>query len=219
MKSEKFWDKMANRYDLEEKKDEKTTLQIIEKTKKYLKIKDIVLDFGCGTGLIANELADHVQVIHAIDTSSKMIEIAKKKAEGRNIKNIEFAHTTLFDERYQSGSLDAVLVFYILHLLEEPQKVIQRIDELLKPGGLIVSATPCVGEKIFPGILLSLVSKVGLIPKIRSYKFAELEDLFVNGNFEIVETECLVKNSQQNIIIAKKIENRSINHFLPRKDQ
>ena len=45
-KSEKFWDKTANNYDQEEKKDEQTYIKIIEKTKKYLKISDIVLDYG-----------------------------------------------------------------------------------------------------------------------------------------------------------------------------
>lgn len=148
-KSEKFWDKMANYYDRVEKKDELTYIKIIEKTKKYLKINDVVLDYGCGTGLISNEIADNVKVIHAIDISSKMIEIAKKKADGRKIENIDYAHSTIFDERYKRCSFDVILVFYILHLLEDPHKVMQRINELLKPGGLIISATPCMGEKTF----------------------------------------------------------------------
>ncbi len=204
-KSEKFWDKTANKYDQEEKKDEPTYNKIIEKTKKYLKISDIVLDYGCGTGLISNEIADNVKVIHAIDISSKMIEIAKKKAAGRKIENIDYAHSTIFDERYKSGSFDVILAFYILHLLEDTHKVMQRINELLKPGGLIISATPCMGEKTFPSILLSLVSKIGLIPNIRSFKISELEDSIANGNFEIIETECLHQSSQQYFIVAKKV--------------
>ena len=204
-RTEKFWDKMANNYDQEEKKDEQTYMKIIEKTKKYLNISDIVLDYGCGTGLISNEIADNVKVIHAIDTSSKMIEIAKKKADGRKIKNIDYAHSSIFDERYKKGSFDVILVFYILHLLEDTHKVMQRINELLKPGGLIISATPCMGEKTFPGILLSLVSKIGLIPNIRSFIISELEDSIANGNFEIVETECLHQRSQQYLIVAEKI--------------
>ena len=203
-RSEKFWDRMANNYDRVEKKDEQTYIKIIEKTKMYLKISDIVLDYGCGTGLISNEIADNVKVIRAIDISSKMIEIAKRKADGRKIKNIDYAHSTIFDERYKRGSFDVILVFYILHLLEDPHKVMQRINELLKPGGLIISTTPCMGEKTFLSILLSLVSKIGLIPKIRSFKISELEDLIANVNFEIVETECLNQSGQQYFIVAKK---------------
>ncbi|MFZ2412452.1 MAG: class I SAM-dependent methyltransferase [Candidatus Methanoperedens sp.] len=203
-KSEKFWDRMANNYDRDEKKDEQTYIKIIEQTKKHIKISDIVLDYGCGTGLISNEIAGNVKVIHAIDTSSKMIEIAKRKADGRKIENIYYAHSTIFDERYKRGSFDVILVFYILHLLEDPPKVMQRINELLKPGGLIISATPCMGEKKFLSILLSLVSKIGLTPKIRSFKISELEDSIANGNFEIVETECLNQSSPEYFIVAKK---------------
>jgi 2-polyprenyl-3-methyl-5-hydroxy-6-metoxy-1,4-benzoquinol methylase len=141
--SEKFWDRSADTYDQEEKKDAQTYIQIIEKTKKHLKASDVILDFGCGTGLVSNEIADQVKVIHAIDTSSKMIEIAKKKAEARQIENIDYAHATLFDERYQRGSLDVILAFYVLHLLEDAPNVLQRMNDLLKPGGLIVSVTPC----------------------------------------------------------------------------
>ncbi len=204
-KSEKFWDKTANNYDQEEKKDEQTYIKIIEKTKKYLKMSDIVLDYGCGTGLISNEIADNVKVIHAIDTSSKMIEIAKNKADWRKIENIDYAHSTIFDEKHKSGSFDVILVFYILHLLDDTHEVMQRINELLKPGGLIISATPCMGEKTFLSILFSLVSKIGLIPNIRSFKISELEDSIANGNFEIVETECLHQSSQQYFIVAKKL--------------
>ena len=204
-KSEKFWDKAANTYDQEENKDEQTHNKIIERTKEYLKISDMVLDYGCGTGRISNEIAGNVKLIHAIDISANMIEIAKQKADGRGIENIDYAHATLFDERYERGSYDVILVFYILHLLEDTPKVMQRINELLKPGGLIISATPCMGEKPFLSSLLSLVSKIGLVPSIRSFRISELQDSIASGNFEIVETECLVQSSQQYFIVAKKV--------------
>jgi len=204
-KSEKYWDRAANTYDQEEKKDEQTYKKIIENTKKYLKISDIVLDYGCGTGLIANEIADNVKLIHAIDISSKMIEIAKKKADERKIENIDYECSTIFDERYQGGSFDVILVCYILHLLEDTHPVMQRINELLKPGGLIISATLCMWEKPFLSFLLSFVSRIGLIPNVRSFKISELEDLITKGNFDIVETECLHLSSQEYFIIAKKV--------------
>jgi hypothetical protein len=46
-KADKFWDRTADYYDKEEKKDELTYLKFIEKAKKYLNESDIVLDFGC----------------------------------------------------------------------------------------------------------------------------------------------------------------------------
>jgi 2-polyprenyl-3-methyl-5-hydroxy-6-metoxy-1,4-benzoquinol methylase len=204
-KSEKFWDRAANTYDQEEKKDLPTYQKIIEKTRKQLNTNDIVLDFGCGTGLVSNEIAGNVKQIHAIDISSKMIAIANDKAILRKIENIDYAHSTLFDEQLRKGSLDVILAFYLLHLVEDSQKVMQRINELLRPGGLLISATPCMGEKPVLSSLFSVAGKIGIIPTIRSFKKIELEDLIANGNFEIIETECLHQSSQQYFIVAKKI--------------
>jgi 2-polyprenyl-3-methyl-5-hydroxy-6-metoxy-1,4-benzoquinol methylase len=203
--AETFWDNTAKNYNREEKRDEKTYLKIIEKIRTYLKPNDIVLDFGCGTGLVSNEIAGNVKQIHAIDISSKMIAIAKEKAAGRKIENIDHAHSTLFDEQLRKGSFDVILAFYILHLVEDNQKVMQRLNELLKPGGLMISATPCMGEKPILNGLFSMAGKIGIIPTIRSFKKTELEDSIANGNFEIVETECLHQSSQQYFIVAKKI--------------
>ena len=202
--AEKFWDRTANNYDKEEKKDEQTYLSIIEKTRKYLKLSDIILDYGCGTGQASNEIAGNVKMVHAIDISSKMIEIAKNKAMGRKIQNIDYAYSTIFDDRYKKGSFDVILAFYVLHLLDDPQKVIQRMNELLKPGGLIISVTPCMGEKPILNIIFSIAGKTGIIPKIRPFKFPEIEHLLTKENLEIIETECLHKRSKQYFISAKK---------------
>jgi len=178
-------------------------IKIIEKTRNRLKISDNVLDYGCGTGTAAIEIASSVKKVKGIDISSKMIEAAKGKTVERKVKNIDFAQTTIFDEKLEKGSFDVILCFNLLHLVEDMPKVMQRINELLKPGGLIISATPCIRGTFF-GVLLSPVSKIGLIPPIKSFKISELEDSIANGNFEIVETECLHQRSQQYFIAAKK---------------
>jgi 2-polyprenyl-3-methyl-5-hydroxy-6-metoxy-1,4-benzoquinol methylase len=205
-KTEKFWDRTAIYYDREEKKDELTYLKFIEKAGKYLKVNDIVLDFGCGTGLVCNELAENVKMVYAIDISSEMIEIARNKAFGRKIHNINYVYTTIFDERFKRDSLDVIIVFNVLHLLEDSQKAIQRIYELLKPGGLIISATPCMGEKPVLNSLFSIGGKIGITPKIKSFKISGLEHSFIKEKFKIIETGCLKQNSPQYLIIAKKLK-------------
>jgi len=205
-KSEKFWDRSADYYDKEEKKDELTYLKFIEKSKKYLKASDIVLDFGCGTGLVCNEIADDVKMIYAIDISSKMIDIAKGKATQRKIQNINYIYTTIFDDRFKSDSFDVILVFNVLHLLDDSQEVINRLNELLKHGGYIVSATPCMGENPILNSLFSIGSKIGITPEIKSFKTNELDNLIIKGHFEMIETDFLKQNSPQYLLIAKKLK-------------
>ena len=203
-RSEKFWDRAAGNFDQEEKGNQQTLLKIIEKTRKYLKIDSVVLDLGCGTGLVSNEIAGNVKIIHAIDTSANMIELAKNKAVKRKIENIDFVHTNLFDERFMTGSYDVILVIYVLYFFKDIHMVMQRIHDLLKPGGLMISATPWMGSKTFKSMLILLLAKIGFVPDLQFHTVSEFTALSANYNFEIIESECLDQSSQQYFIVSRK---------------
>ncbi|WP_208590230.1 class I SAM-dependent methyltransferase [Gracilibacillus suaedae] len=203
--SEHFWDQIASKYDQIENKDEQIYNTIIKRTKTHLKASDTVLDYGCGTGLISTELAEYVKEIHAIDISSNMIEIAEKKAKKRNIANIHYSHSTIFDKKYKEGSLDVILVFHVLHLLEEEHIALQRMNDMLKSDEFLITATPCMGEKILLKNLLFFAAKVGLVPNIRPFKIRNLVNTMKQENFSIVEMDCLKNSSQEYFIVARKI--------------
>ncbi len=202
-KSEKFWDRMANK---PVKKISQGTVDNVERIKNHLNKDDFVLDYACGNGTISYQLAGHVQKIEAIDISSKVIAIAKEAAAERKIKNIQFQQTAIFDERFSKESFDAILAFNILHLVEDREKVIQRVNELLRPGGIFISATVCLGGKrSFVSVSLSLLSKISMFPDIIRMKSSELEDLINNNNFQIIETAALSQSPLNYFIAAKKI--------------
>lgn len=82
---------------------------------------NIVLDYGCGTGTTSGEIANRVKEIHSIDISSKMIQIAKRKAVASKVENINFFQTDIFDKRYKKESFDVILAFNMLHTVADPQ--------------------------------------------------------------------------------------------------
>lgn len=208
---EKVFDKAAKTYHkTEEVRFKQYTIKTLESTKKFLNVNDNVLDFGCATGTKALELAGYVKKIVAIDISSKMIEVAKSKSVECNIKNVDFMHATLFDESLYRESFDVILTFNVLHLLDDSSKTIQRINELLKPGGLFISATPCLNEKMSFSMKLQfsffiLLMKSGLFPSVIRFKFSELDDLITVKNFKIIETEKSYDRLSGYFIVAKKI--------------
>lgn len=205
-KSEKFWDKRATEYRKDEKNWEETDNKALENTKKHLKNSDIIIDYGCGSGILAIRLARFVKEIHALDISSKMIESGKQRAKGNNIENISFAQTTIFDEKYKRESFDVVLAFNILHLLEDSPKAVQRINELLKPGGLFISETASLGEaKSFLNFIMSIIIKMRILPEVNKLKFADLEDMITKQGFQIIETEVLGEGISTYFVVAKKL--------------
>jgi len=209
--AEKLFDLTAKNYDkTEEVRFEQYTFKTLEKTKKYLDVNDIVLDYGCATGTKALELACKVKKIYAIDISSKMIELAKRKAVGSNTENVDFAKANIFDTRFLSESFDVITAFNILHLLEDDRQAIRRIVDLLKPGGLFISTTPCLGEKMsfrdkFVFSLVILLMKIGMFPSIKRFTFSEFEDLFAHGNLQIIEIENSYNDLSACFIVAKKV--------------
>ncbi len=107
-----------------------------------------VLEFGCGTGSTAITHAPYVKHIQAIDISSKMIEIAQSKADAKNIENVTFKCSTIDEFSRPNQTLDAVLGLSILHLLDNKEEVIATVHKMLKPGGIFVTSTACMGDSM-----------------------------------------------------------------------
>ena len=210
-KSEKFWDQSASNYDNTEEKFEFIHSRSRENTKRYLKDTDIVLDYGCGTGTTACEISGLVKSVRAIDISTGMIEIAKGKATTGSVVNVDFEQADIFDEEFENGSFDVVLAFNMLHTVPDPESVVQRTVELLKPGALFISVTPCLGGKksalvSLQILLVRVLLKVGVIPvPIRQLKSPDLDDLMDDEMLQVIETEEIFKGASSYFMVAKKV--------------
>jgi 2-polyprenyl-3-methyl-5-hydroxy-6-metoxy-1,4-benzoquinol methylase len=210
MKSETMWNKLAKNWDTPGVSLGENDLKIIERTKKYIGASSVVLDYGCATGSIALEIASMAKDVRGIDISANMVEIAKKKADERGIKNIVFTKAAIFDESLGKESFDVILSLSILHLVEETSQVMERINQLLKPGGVFISATPCLGEKAIVSVLMNVpiffLSKLGLIPSITFFSASSLAATITSAGFQIFEQEDLsVRPLRECFIVARKV--------------
>ncbi|BCY17242.1 hypothetical protein hrd7_10910 [Leptolinea sp. HRD-7] len=210
MKSESMWNRLANNYDTPGVSLGDNDLKIIDCAKKYLNPGSTVMDYGCATGSIAIELAGTVKAVYGFDFSAKMIEIAERKAVESTHTNIHFMKATIFDDKLEEESFDLILGLSILHLIKEPTQVVKRINQLLKPGGIFISATPCLAKNSFRSTLirvpLSVLSKLGILAHINFFSVDGLADCITNQNFDIIENESLSENPVTDaFIVARKI--------------
>ncbi len=203
--SVKFWDRLAKHFDRIEAKDEPVNTAIVERAKRFVSLTDTVLDVGCGTGTAALGLAGSVKRIHCIDLSGNMIALARSKAGERGVKNIDFARMTIDDDSLTPASYDAILCFYLLHLLDDLPAALRRMTVLLKPGGRIITATPCLKGTAF-GRVLRPLSVIGLVPPLTSYTPAELGLRIADGGFSILDSVCVHPSGRQQFIAASKRE-------------
>ncbi|MBK6981553.1 MAG: class I SAM-dependent methyltransferase [Betaproteobacteria bacterium] len=206
-RSAKFWDSIAERYSKRPIADEAAYQKKLQVTREYFRQDMEVLELGCGTGSTAIAHAPYVKHILAIDISSKMIAIAQGKADAKNIFNITFCHSAIDEFSVPDRSLDAVLGLNVLHLLDNKEEMISRIWTMLKPGGVFVTSTACIGDTIlkFLGIVAPLGRFLGLLPLFKVFTTRELEDSFTDAGFDI-DYKWQPGKYEAVFIVAKKTE-------------
>jgi len=210
-KAQEFWDKRAKRFDDSQKQFDPASQELIARTKEYLNANDNVLDFGCATGIKTFELADEVKQIHGLDFSAKMISEATNKKNKVNVTNVSFSQGTIFNNDLEKASFDKIIAYSIIHLLEDSEKVIQRIHELLKPGGLLISETACFKDKMDFKTRLEFTTyrfmkRLGIFPlHLNMFTTSDIEQLINRQNFNIVKAEKLFFNGMTiSFIVAEK---------------
>ena len=99
-------------------------------------------DLGCGTGQLTESIAPFVHRVIAVDDSSAMLGAARRRLA--SMSNVEVKSGRLEALPIEDGSLDAALLFLVLHYVPEPETAIAEARRTLKPGGrlLIVDMMP-----------------------------------------------------------------------------
>jgi len=102
-----------------------------------LKSDQTVLEIGTGTGEFALAAAGHCRKVYAVDLSAGMLKYARKKAESRDIDNVEFLTGGFLTYQHQGAPLDCVVSQIALHHLPDfwKQIALLRIAGMLKEGG------------------------------------------------------------------------------------
>jgi len=185
-RSNRFWDRIATRYAKKPVGDEAAYQRKLAKTREYFRPDMAVLELGCGTGSTAIAHAPYVGQIRATDISGKMIEIAKGRAASADVRNVSFETGSVEDLDVASESVDAVLALSLLHLLEDRQAALARIHDVLRPGGIFVSNTVCLGDNMKWFRFVAPVGRwIGIFPLLRIFTRNELEAGITSAGFEI----------------------------------
>jgi len=101
----------------------------------------LVLDVGCGGGILSEALAQESAIVTGIDASAQAIFAAKKHMQFEGLK-IDYLCTTAEDFAEQHRSeYDIITCMELLEHVPQPASILKACAAMLKPGGSLYLST------------------------------------------------------------------------------
>jgi ubiquinone/menaquinone biosynthesis C-methylase UbiE len=144
---------------------------------------DGVLDVACGTGNFSREFARTVGpagLVVGIDVSETMLSRAVEDTRKAGLTNSAYVRGDAQDLPFVDKSFDAVCCFAAFHLFEDPMRALDRMTEVLTPGGRIAIFTTA-RHRTAP--LRSAESLLALRSGARLFEERELRDALEERGF------------------------------------
>lgn len=132
MNQEEFWKIRAKKYNNLKWVNEPSYIRVFISSADFNK-KDIVLDVGTGTGIIAHAMAPIVKEVIGLDISQDMLEHSNWKDNKYFIKR-DIREPIFYDNVFDK--VTARLVFH--HIINDTQKAMDECYRILKKRGKIV---------------------------------------------------------------------------------
>jgi ubiquinone/menaquinone biosynthesis C-methylase UbiE len=187
----RFWDRVAGKYAASPIEDVAGYERSLARTRDFLTKDDHVLEIGCGTGTTALKQAPHLRHITGTDISPAMIAIAQAKLDEGGPLNVDFIAAGADDESLKGSPFDAVMAHNVLHLVPDLGATLAHLRHLLRPGGLLIAKTPCLGDMnpLIRWVMLPAMRAVGKAPHVATFDAKTLEKAISDAGFAIETVE------------------------------
>jgi ubiquinone/menaquinone biosynthesis C-methylase UbiE len=129
------YDLTANIYDMRYEEEQTAKIEAALKND-TIKASGLVLDVGCGTGLLFQHVAEKSAGVIGLDISRKTLTNAKKRAkEFRNV-HLVLADADLMP--FNDGLFDGVYAFTVIQNLPNPTDTLAEMRNVARVGSTVV---------------------------------------------------------------------------------
>jgi ubiquinone/menaquinone biosynthesis C-methylase UbiE len=110
-----------------------------------------VLDYGCGTGLLAMQLQPHVHSVCGADSSPAMVAVLQDKIATLKPGNVSTQLVDFERGAHASGNYDLIVSSMVTHHVPDTAALFKEWKRLLKPHGQIAFADLDTEDGAFHG--------------------------------------------------------------------
>ncbi|HER27292.1 MAG TPA: class I SAM-dependent methyltransferase, partial [Rhodospirillales bacterium] len=143
-----------------------------------------ILEVGCGAGYAADYLGPASARYVGIDYSEKLIDIARANNSGHGAK----FEVTNIDDFKPDNRFQMAFMIGLLHHLDDPVRTLDRLKDLVEPGGLIIANEPQSGNPVV-GWMRRVRKKVDeqYSDEQVDYSRQQLQAMYANAGLEDIE--------------------------------
>ena len=114
----------------------------IDRIKRFVKTPCKLLDVGCGDGGFLKHLDKNMFDAYGLEPVKEAVERAKHA--GLNVFK-----GNILQDRLAPESYDVVTLWHVFEHIKEPREALNRINAMLKPGGVLAMSMPNVNSLAF----------------------------------------------------------------------
>jgi SAM-dependent methyltransferase len=96
------------------------------------------LEVACGPSMVGRAFAARVGSLHGVDLTPSMIEKAREEASAEGLDNASFSLGDATALDFEDASFDGAITRFSLHHIPAPQRVVEEMARVVRPGGLVV---------------------------------------------------------------------------------
>ena len=184
----KFWNNIARKYADTPVRQQKAYEAKLAHTQTFFTPETRLFEYACGTGTTALHHAPKVAEVLATDLADEMLAIAREKLAKTELTNVRFENWNIETDPISEDGFDIVMAHSILHLVRDLPSVLNKTHQLLKPGGVFISSTVCLGHRawLFAPVIASM-RIMGKAPAVSLLKRDHLETAIKDAGFEIID--------------------------------
>lgn len=172
---------------------------ILEKIIRYHKEEIQVLEVGCGCGATLSAIRRHYPNAHVYG-----VELSEEVAAyGKYMADILVGDIEVLDLPYESHQFDYIIFADVLEHLRQPERVVRRMKEYLKPSGRILASIPnLMNIEVIVSLLKGNFTyrDEGILDRTHIHLFTlrEIQRMFEEAGY--VLTDIRVRNFREGIL-------------------
>jgi ubiquinone/menaquinone biosynthesis C-methylase UbiE len=146
-----------------------------------------LLDVACGPGVVSAAIAPGAASVIAFDATAEMLEKARSRCAKAGLANVDFKRGDAEHLPFEDARFDGVVTRLAIHHFADPQRALNEMFRVLRPGGMGVIVDIVSSSNIEESNLQNAIERLRDPSHARMLPTSELDASIARAGFEHVD--------------------------------